>query len=131
EAVHAHESGIVAITGNLQPDGKIVVTDAQSRISGSNGSSSLLKKTTIDWFSGHTFILETVKGQPVPAQVHVYVTFRLNPELGTSEPRLSGPEKKLVLAAGFKATHDDSDPVGLDISTVLQTSDVRPITLHI
>ncbi len=135
EAVHALESGIVAVTGNLQPDGKIMVTDAQSRIDGSNGSSYLLKKAAIDWFWQHTFILETVEDQPVPAQAHAYVTFRLNPEPGphssTSKSRLSEPEKKLVLAAGFKAPHDGSDPASLDISTVLQASDVRPITLHI
>lgn len=132
DAIRYGASGIVVMMGNLQPDGKIVITDTQTALGG-NGESSLRKAAT-DWFLQHIVVPETVEGSPVAAQIRVYITFRLNEVIGgreepVDEGAYSAREKELLLQAGFK----DNDPkIGSPvISSVLQASVINPVTMHL
>jgi hypothetical protein len=118
--------------GSLQPDGKIVITDTQTALSGNGGSS--LRKAATDWFLQHIVVPETVEGSPVPAQIRVYVTFRLNEVVGgrekpADEGAYSAREKELLLQAGFK---DSDTKIGAPvISSVLQASVINPVTMRL
>lgn len=57
-----HESGVIVVKGDLQPDGKIVVTDTLGTPEGGNGG-SLLKKAAKDWFLHQNVVPETVDGR--------------------------------------------------------------------
>jgi hypothetical protein len=135
DAIRLRETGIVAMTGNLQPDGKIVITDTRSIVESGRGRSSL-KTAAIDWFSRHVVTPETVDGHPAAARIRAYVAFRLNEIVGgqvkpAPEVPYNAREKELLLQAGFKDSGNGEKIVSPEISSVLQTRMVNPVTMRL
>lgn len=135
DAVRNHESGVIVVKGDLQPDGKIVVTDTLGALEGGNGG-SLLKKAAKDWFLHHNVVPETVDGRPVAARISVWITFRLNAMVGghgmqTGEPSYSTKEKELLLQAGFKDSDFKTEIASPRISSVLQARTINPVIMHL
>ena len=135
DAVRNHETGVIVVKGDLQPDGKIVVTDTLGTLEGSNGG-SLLKKAAKDWLLHHNVVPETVDGRPVAARISVWITFRLG-ELGRTPQKpaedvpYSAKEKELLHQAGFKDSDINSKVGSPVISSVLQARMVNPVTIHL
>jgi hypothetical protein len=134
DSVRDRDEGIVVMVGKLKANGALEMTDVQTNSSLGNGNRSPLRKVATDWFLSRTVTPESVNGQSVPADVRAYVTFHLSRYPGplpSPEIRLKGRDKELVDAAGFKQTSDGTAPLTPEISSVLQTSDVRPIVMHL
>jgi hypothetical protein len=135
DAIHLRETGIVAMAGIVQPDGKITITDTRSVIRGGRGRSSL-KAAATDWFSRHAVTPETLGGHPVAAQIHVYIGFRLS-DMARSRARpasglpYSPKEKEALLQVGFKDRGDNTEIETPEISSVLQVRTVNPVTMHL
>lgn len=134
DALRNYAAGLVVVRGSLQSDGKIVITDTRTALSG-NGE-SLLRKATTDWFLQHKSMPETVDGSPVPAQIRVYITFRLNAvgsgrEKPAGEELYSARERELLHQAGFKDSEIDAKFGAPVISTVLQASMTNPVIIHL
>lgn len=135
DAIRNRETGIVVMAGNLQADGKIVITDTRIALQGGRGRSSL-KKAATDWFSQHVMVPETVEGRPVPAQIRDYVVFRLNEfeggrEMPTGDVPYSAKELELLHQAGFKDSDINTKIGSPVISSVLQARMVNPVTMHL
>lgn len=134
DAMRNHESGVIVVKGDLQPDGKIVVTDALDALEGGNGG-SLLKKAARDWLLHHNAVPETVDGQPVAARISAWLTFRLNAMVGgqkrATSKTYSAKEKELLHQAGFKDSDINSKVGSPVISSVLQARMVNPVIIHL
>jgi hypothetical protein len=133
-AIRNYAAGIVAMRGSLQSDGRIVITDIRTALSGN--SESLLRKASTDWFLQHKSVPETVDGSPVPAQIRVYITFRLNAlgggqEKSASEGPHSAEERELLHQAGFKDSEIDAKIGSPVISSVLQASMINPVIIRL
>jgi hypothetical protein len=135
-SLRIRETGIVAMTGTVEPDGKIILTNTRSWVDSPDGSRSALVKAATDWFTHSNITPETVDGQPVSAQIKHYFRFNLYPDgLSHIKPKppepMSPQEWRVVKQAGFKDNGDGKQPNSPEISSVLQTSDVRPITIQL
>lgn len=134
DAVRHHESGVIVVTGDLHPDGKIVITDIRGALGGGGGS--LLKKAAKDWFLHHNVVPETVDGRPVAARISTYITFRLGDMAGTQvtptgKAPYSAEEKELLLQAGFKDIGIKTESSSPQISSVLLARTINPIVMRL
>lgn len=135
DAIRLRETGIVAMAGTVQPDGKIVIADTRSVVEGGRGRSSL-KTAATDWLMRHAVTPETVDGHPVAAQIRVYVAFRLN-QIGSGQAKpapalpYSAKEKEALLQIGFKDSGDNIKIDSPEISSVLQARTINPVTMRL
>lgn len=135
DAARNRESGVIVVKGELQPDGKIVVTDTLGVLEGGNGG-SLLKRVARDWFLHHNAVPETVDGRPVAARISTWITFRLgepgsSPQKPSEDVPYSAKEKELLHQAGFKDSDFNANVGSPMISSVLRARMVNPVTMHL
>lgn len=133
-AIRRRESGIVIIEGTLQPDGTLSISGMQTTIEGGRGDSALTAASK-DWFVRKAVLPETVEGMPVAADIRAFTVFSLNPYYGNTNapdaPSYSAREIDFLQQAGFMLNGKDGKFLAPDISSVLKTRKVNPVTMRL
>ena len=155
DAVRERAEGSVAIIGELQPDGKLTITDSRTSVGGRAGK--LLVQAAKDSLLLDAYIPEQVDGMPVPARLRVVIHFNLN-RVGAAFPERSrrrftlkgycGAAKQGSSDRGLFENMNDADrsfmeKTGFDvgaevdrswhsgISSVLQPRVINTVTMHL
>jgi len=151
EALQIHAQGSVAVTAELQANGKLVIKDSRTSTTGRSGR--LLTNGVDEALQHDRFTPEMLDGKPVPAHLRARAVFlQLDRHNAVTTTHCKGPpdtipiwcqesrsESSPPMAADRDFLEQTGFVVGIDadrtwrpgISSVLQPSVVNPIVMHL